>query len=95
MSHPSWDDYLDLNETVAEMVNRLMEEDGQQVQTLPKAGATPKPKDVAQVMALPPDDDTTLVLASEFPGGQLAGSSHDNPVHLSDATDASVSGSRP
>ena len=59
------------------------------------AGATPKPKDVAQVTPLPPDDDTTLVLASEFPGSQLAGSSCDNPVHLSDATDASASGSCP
>ena len=62
---------------------------------LPKAGATPKPKDVTQVMPLPPDNDTTLVSASEFPDGQLAGSSHDNLVHLSDATEASTSGSRP
>ena len=59
------------------------------------AGATPKLKDVTQVTPLPPDDDTTLVSASEFLGGQLAGSSHDNPIHLSDATDASASGSRP
>ena len=59
------------------------------------AGATPKPKDVAQVMPLPPNDDTTLVSASKFPGSQLASSSHDNPIHLSDATDASTLGSRP
>ena len=69
-----------------------MEEDGQQVLTPPKTGITPKQKDVAQVMALPPSDDITLVSASEFPGAQSAGSSHENPVHLSDATEASVSG---
>ena len=93
--HPSWDDYLDLGETVTEMAHHLMEEDGQQAQTPSVAGATPKPKDVTQVTVLLPDDDTTLVLASEFLGGQLAGSSHDNPVHLSDTTDASVLGSCP
>ena len=70
-----------------------MEEDGQQVQMPPKAGTTPKQKDVAQVMALPPNDNITLILASEFLGTQSAGSSHENPVHLSDATEASVSGS--
>ena len=59
------------------------------------AGATPKLKDIAHVMPLPPNDNTTLVSASEFLGSQLAGSSRDNPIHLSDATDASVSGSRP
>ena len=77
------------------MANRLMEEDEQQVQTPPKVGTSPKQKDVAQVMALPPNDDITLIPATEFPGSQPAGSSHENPVHLSDATDASVSGSRP
>ena len=72
-----------------------MEEDGQQVLTLSKTGTTPKQKDVTQVTALPPSDDVTLVSASEFPGAQSAGSSRENPVHLSDATEASVSGSRP
>ena len=33
-SPPGWDDYLDLGETVTEMANRLMEEDGQQAKTL-------------------------------------------------------------
>ena len=37
----------------------------------------------------------TLIPASEFLGSRPAGSSHENPIHLSDATDASVSGSRP
>ena len=72
-----------------------MEEYGQQVQTLPKPGTTPKQKDVAQVMVLPPNDDVTLILASEFPGSQPTGSSRENPVHLSDTTEVSISGSRP
>ena len=92
---PGWDDYFDLSETVTEMANCLMEEDGQQVLTPPKAGTTPKQKDVAQVTVLPPSDDVTLVSASEFPGTQSAGSSCENPVHLSDATEALVSGSCP
>ena len=92
---PGWDDYLDLNETVTEMANHLMEEDRQQVQMLPKVGTTPKQKDVTQVMALPPSDDVTLISASEFPGTQSAGSSSENPIHLSDATEASILGSCP
>ena len=94
-SPPGWDDYLDLGKTVTEMANRLMEEDGQQAKMLPKAGTTPKQKDIAQVKALPPSDDITMLLDSAFPSFWLAGSSCDNPVHLSDATDASASGSRP
>ena len=92
---PSWDDYFDLSETVTEMANCLMEEDRQQVQTPPKAATTPKQKDVAQVTVLPPNDNVTLILAAAFPGAQPAGSSRENPVHLSDATEASVSGSHP
>ena len=48
-----------------------MAEDGQEVQMAPKmskAGATPKQKEVAQVVALPPNDDIVFVPASEFPG---------------------------
>ena len=37
--HPSWDDYLNLNETVAEVAQRLMEEDEQQGEAVPKEGA--------------------------------------------------------
>ena len=77
------------------MANCLMEEDGQQAKTSPKAGATPKGKDIAQVKALPPSDDITMLPDSAFPSFQLAGSLHDNPIHLSDATDASALGSRP
>ena len=66
-SPPGWDDYLDLGETVVKMANRLMEEDGQQTQMLPKAGTTPKQEDIAQVKALPPSDDVTFVPDSAFP----------------------------
>ena len=74
------------------MANRLMEEDGQQAKMPPKAGTTPKQKDIAQVKALPPSDDITMLLDSAFPSFGLAGSLCDNPVHLSDATDASALG---
>ena len=90
-----WDDYLDLGETVTEMANRLMEEDGQQEKMLLKAGTTPKGKDIAQVKVLPPSDNISMLPDSAFPSFRLAGSSYDNPVHLSDATDASASGSCP
>ena len=92
--HPGWDDYLDLGESVTEMAHHLMEEDGQPVRMPSTVSATPKLRDVAQVMPLLPEG-TTQVSAAEFPGGQSTGSSCDNPVHLSNATDASVSGSRP
>ena len=72
-----------------------MEEDRQQAKTLPKAGTTPKRKDIAQVKALPPSDDITMLPDSVFPSFGLAGSSRDNPIHLSDATDASASDSCP
>ena len=89
--HPSWDDYLDLGESVSEMTQCLIEE-WEQVSSM--ASATPRPTDTAQIMPIPPDR-TMMVLSEEFLGGQLVGSSHDNPIHLSDATDASVSGSCP
>ena len=72
-----------------------MEEGGLQVKMPPKADTTPKQKDIAQVKALPPSDDIIMLLDSAFPSFQLAGSLHDNPIHLSDTTDASASGSRP
>ena len=58
---------FDLGETVTEMANCLMEEDGQQAKMPPKAGTTPKGKDIAQVKALPPSDDITMLLDSAFP----------------------------
>ena len=94
-SPPGWDDYLDLGETVTEMAHHLMEEDGQQAKTPPKAGTTPKQKDITQVKALPPSDDNTMLPDSAFPSFGLAGSSCDNPIHLSDVTDALALGSHP
>ena len=66
-SLPGWDDYLDLGETVTKMANCLMEEDGQQAKMLPKAGTTPKQKDITQVKALPPSNDVTMFPDSAFP----------------------------
>ena len=77
------------------MANHLMEEDGQQVKMPPMADTTPKWKDIAQVKALPPSDDVTMLPDSGFPSFRLAGPLHDNPVHPSDATDALASGSHP
>ena len=66
-SPPGWDDYLDLGEIITEMANSLMEEDGQQAKTLPKAGTTPKGKDITQVKALPPSNNITMLPDSAFP----------------------------
>ena len=93
--HPGWDDYLDLTETVTEMAHRLMKEDGQEVATLPKVGTTPKKKEAAKsVMALV-NKGIAWVASDQFPSDQRLGASRDNPVHLSDATDASASGLPP
>ena len=94
-SPPGWDNYLDLGNTVTEMAHHLMEEDGQQAKMPSKAGTTPKWKDIAQVKALPPSNDITMLPDSAFPSFGLAGSSCDNPVHLSDTTDVSALGSCP
>ena len=74
--HPGWDDYFDINKTVTKMANRLMEEDRQRVEMPPKVGTTPKQKDVTQITVLPPNDDTTLVSATEFLGGQTPEQCH-------------------
>ena len=93
--HTEWDDYLDLTETVTKMAHCLMKEDGQEVATPPKAGTTPKKKEAAKDLRAPVNVGISWVTSNQFPGDQRPGASHDNPVHLSDATDASASGSRP
>ena len=93
--HAQWDDYLDLTETVTEMAHRLMKEDRQEVVTPPKAGTTPKKKEAARGVGALVNESITWVASDQFPGDQQPGASHDNPVHLSDATDASASGSHP
>ena len=90
-----WDDYLDLTETVTEMAHRLMKEDGQEVAMPPKAGTTPKKKEAVKSIGALVNEGITWVTSDQFPGGQRPGTSHDNPVHLSNATDASASGSCP
>ena len=92
--HPGWDDYLDLTETVTEMAQRLMKEDGQEVAMLPKAGTTPK-KETAKSVVAPVNEGIAWVASDQFPSDRRPGASRDNPVHLSNATDASASGSRP
>ena len=93
--HPEWDNYLDLTETVTEMAHRLMKEDGQEVATPSKAGTTPKQKEAVKTIMAPVNEGIAWVASNHFPSDQRPGTSRDNPVHLSDATDASASGSRP
>ena len=93
--HAEWDDYLDITKTVTEMAHRLMKEDEQEVVTPPKAGTTPTKKEAAKSAVAPVNVGITWVTSDKFPGDQRPGVSRDNPVHLSDATDASASGSRP
>ena len=69
MCRPRWDDFQDLGETVAEMSQCLIDKDGQLEGATPKGGTLPKEKDSAQIMALPPNDDTVFMPKSDFPGG--------------------------
>ena len=93
---PSWDNYQDLGETVADMSQCLIDEDRQLEGATPRGGTLPKQKDTAQIMVLPPNDDTTFVPTSEFPGSQYRLDTRNNPVNLSDApTEASHTATRP
>ena len=93
---PRWDDFQDLGETVAEMSQCLIDEDGQLEGVMPKGGTLPKEKDTTQIMALPPNDDTVYVSKSEFPGGPYGPGTRENPVNLSDTpTEASHTATRP
>ena len=67
--HPGWDDFQDLGETVAEMFQRLIDEDGQLEGAMPKGGTLPKEKDITQIVALPFNDDTMFVSKLKFPDG--------------------------
>ena len=93
--HPWWDDYLDLTKTVTDMPHHLMREDGQEVATPPKVGTTPKKKEAAKSIRAPVNEGIAWVTSDQFPSDQRLGTSHDNPVHLSNTTDASASGSCP
>ena len=63
--------------------------------TPPKVGTTPKKKEAAKDLGPPANVGISWVATNQFPGDQRPGTSHDNPVHLSDATDTSTSGSHP
>ena len=87
---PRWDDFQDLAETEAEMSQHLIDKDGQLEGAMPKGGTLLKEKDTAQIVALPPNDDTVFMSKSEFPGGPYGPGTRENPVNLSDApTEAS------
>ena len=72
-----------------------MREDGQEVAMLPKAGTPPKKKEAAESVVAPVNEGIAWVATDQFLSDQQPGTSHDNAVHLSDATDASASGSHP
>ena len=82
--HPRWDNFQDLGETVAEMSQCLIDEDGQLEGATLKGGTLPKEKDTTQIMALPANDDTVFVSKLEFPGGPYGSGTQENPVNLSD-----------
>ena len=83
--HPRWDDFQDLGETVAEMSQCLIDEDGQLEGVTPKGGTLPKEKDTTKIVALPPNDDTMFVSKSEFSGGPYGPGTRENPINLSGA----------
>ena len=57
---------------------------------MPKGGTLLKDKDTAQIMVLPPNDDTVFVSKSEFPGGPYGLGTRENPINPSDTpTEAS------
>ena len=64
----------------------LIDEDGQLEGAKPKGGTLPKEKDSAQIMALPPNDDTVFMPKSDFPRGPYGAGTRENPVNLSDVT---------
>ena len=91
-----WDDFQDLGETVAEMSQCLIDEDGQLEGAMSKGGTLPKEKDTAQIVVLPPNDDTMFMSKLEFPGGPYGPGTGENPVNLSDApTEASQTATCP
>ena len=93
---PGWDDFQDLGQTVAEMSQHLIDEDGQLKGAKPKGGTLPKEKDSAQIMVLLPNDDTMFVPKTDFPTGPYGAGTRENPINLSDATtEASQTATRP
>ena len=74
----------------------LIDEDEQLEGVTPKGGTVPKEKDIAKVVALPPNDDTMFMSTLEFPGTLHGLGTRENPVNLSNTpTKASHTGTRP
>ena len=93
---PCWDNFQDLGETVAEMAQCLIDEDGQLEGAMLEGGTLPKEKDSAQIVALPPNDNTVFMPKADFPSGPYGAGTRENPVNLSDTTtEASQTATRP
>ena len=60
----------------------LIDEDGQLEGVTPKGGTLLKEKDTAQIVVLPPNNDTVFMSKSEFPGGPYGPGTRENPVNL-------------
>ena len=92
---PGWDDYFDLNETLTEMTQHLMDEDRQLMGSVPKEGTPDQKDEDAKIAVIPPNANTVFIPASEFPGIHLLGTTN-NPVNLSNAlTETSSVGACP
>ena len=81
---PGWDNYFNLNKSLPEMAQYLIDEDEQQVSPAPWGGTDTWKDDNIKIVPIPPDDDTVLVPASKFSSTQGSGTA-DNLVNLSDA----------
>ena len=68
------------------MAQCLIDKDGQLEGAMPKGGTLPKEKDSAQIVVLPPNDNTVFMPKSDFPGGPYGTGTRENPVNLSDTT---------
>ena len=85
---PGWEDYLNLGESLHQMVKRLLDEEDDD--SVPRGGTTGTQDDTPKIVRLPPNDDTVIVLQLSFPGhadstSVSVGGTADNPITLSDA----------
>ena len=68
------------------MAQCLIDKDGQLEGVMPKGDTLPKEKYSAQIVPLPPNDDTVFVPKADFPSGPYGAGTRENPINLSDAT---------
>ena len=57
---PGWDDYFDLNETLAEMTQCLMDKDRQLMGSVPKESAPDQKDEDTKIVAIQPNDDPMM-----------------------------------